>query len=70
MNKLLEITKDWIIASNPTPEQKEIVEKIIKLKDYYEILGIDKKAKEEDIKKGYRKLAIKLHPDKNRAPKA
>ena len=33
--------------------------------DYYKILAIDKKASEEDIKKAYRKLARKLHPDLN-----
>lgn len=33
--------------------------------DYYKILGIDKKATEEDIKKAYRKLARKHHPDLN-----
>ena len=33
--------------------------------DYYEILGINKKATEDDIKKAYRKLARKLHPDLN-----
>ncbi|MCK5095911.1 MAG: J domain-containing protein [Candidatus Pacebacteria bacterium] len=36
----------------------------MKNKDYYNVLGVDKKASKEDIKKSYRKLVHKYHPDK------
>ena len=42
---------------------------MVNKRDYYEILGVNKKASQDDIKKVYRKLAMQYHPDRNQGSK-
>ena len=37
----------------------------MKFQDYYEVLGVERNASEEDLRKAYRKLAMEWHPDRH-----
>ncbi|CAA0817503.1 Chaperone protein dnaJ 49 [Striga hermonthica] len=51
-----------------TEEHVHMVRQIRTKKDYYSILGLEKNCTVDEIRKAYRKLSLKVHPDKNKAP--
>ncbi|KVH91988.1 chaperone protein dnaJ 49 [Cynara cardunculus var. scolymus] len=53
---------------NYTEEHVQLVSKLRRNTDYYEILGVGKSCSVEEIRRAYRKLSLKVHPDKNKAP--
>ncbi|KAL8167187.1 hypothetical protein V2J09_008686 [Rumex salicifolius] len=53
-----------------TVENVQLIRQVNRNKDYYAILGVEKTCSMDEIKKAYRKLSLKVHPDKNKAPGA
>ncbi|CAM8975070.1 unnamed protein product [Rhodiola kirilowii] len=53
---------------NYTQEHVQVIRQIKKNNDYYAVLGLEKNCTIEEIRKAYKKLSLKVHPDKNKAP--
>ncbi|OIW14284.1 hypothetical protein TanjilG_21424 [Lupinus angustifolius] len=53
---------------NYTDENVQLIREIKGKSDYYAILGVERSCSVEEIRKAYRKISLKVHPDKNKAP--
>ncbi|KAJ4461236.1 putative DnaJ subfamily C member 7 [Paratrimastix pyriformis] len=76
LQKYEEAARDYDKLTKLHPEEREYrrqlheaqqAHKVASRKDYYKILGVERNADEDTIRKAYRKLALKFHPDKNSA---
>lgn len=56
------------VEKSYTEENVKLIREIKGKSDYYSILGLEKSSSVEEIRKAYRKLSLKVHPDKNKAP--
>ena len=56
--------------SRCTPAQQKEVNRINKCGDHYEILGVQRTATKPEIERVFRKVSLKVHPDKNKCPGA
>lgn len=77
--KQVEYTQPPLIVSRPNAMYSTWITAVLLLalavlascaKDYYEVLGITRRASDREIKKAFRKLAVQYHPDKNKEPGA
>ena len=68
MTQVRELVIQTFIEGHPSSEQKKEEKKEINNKKFYELMGVDTKAPEADIKRAFRRKAIKEHPDKGGDP--